>query len=103
MPTININHSSPFTARETFNKAKALLSQGEGLKKFDSHIQYQFDDSTMSGELNGRQFKARLNVTESGDKAHVSIVIDIPFPLIPFKGQIQASIEEKLNQLLDRA
>ena len=99
MPTININHSSPLTARQAFNKAKELLSQGEALKKFDSHLQYQFDDSKMTGEIKGRQFKAKLSVTESGDQSQVSILIDIPFLFAAFKGQIQNSIEKKLDQL----
>ena len=101
MPTINITHPSSLTAKETFNKVRELLSQGEAFKKFENNIQFQFDDSKMTGEVKSSHFKAKLNVTESGgDKAHVSILIDIPFLFTAFKGQVKASIEEKLNQLL---
>ncbi len=100
MPKININHPSPLTAKETFNKVKELLSNEEGFKKFDNSIQNHFDDSKMTGEVKGGQFKAKLDVTESGDQSLVSIVIDIPFLFMAFKGQVTTSIEKKLNQLL---
>lgn len=103
MPTININHSSPLTAEETFKKVKKLLSHKEEFKKFDNNIQYQFDDLKMTGEIKGSQFKAKLNVKNSGNKSLVSITIDIPFLLMAFKNQVKSSIEKQLNQLLSQS
>ena len=100
MPTINITHSSPLTEKETFKKVKELLSQKEEFKKFDNNIQCQFDDSEMTGEVKGSQFKARLNITRSKNQCLVSITIDIPFLLMGFKNQVKASIEKELNQRL---
>ena len=100
MPAINIEHLSQLPAKECYNKVKDLLSRGDLLKKFDNQIQYQFDDSKMTGEIKGGQFKASVNVTESGENSKVSITIEIPFLFSAFKGKIQSSIEKQLKELI---
>ncbi len=59
-----------------------------------------FDDSKMSGIAKGSKFNAELKVNETGGNSAVSIVLDLPFLLSPFKGQIKSTVEKKLNALL---
>ena len=100
MPKININHQSPFSAQKTFKKVKELLSKKEGLGPIGSNIQCNFDEEQRTGELTGQQFKAKINVVESGESSQVLIVIDIPLVMMAFKGKVKTTIEEKLNQFL---
>lgn len=59
-----------------------------------------FNDSTMSGVAKGGKFSADLKVADKGGASAVSITVDIPLLLSPFKGQIQSTIEKKLASLL---
>jgi hypothetical protein len=100
MPKVNIDFNSPLKAEETFKKVKNLLATDEGIRKIDSSIQCQFDDSKMCGDVKGSKFKAEMNVKANGDKSQVSIIVDLPMLLGAFKGQVKSTIEKKLGQIL---
>ncbi len=100
MPKVNIDYKSPLQAQETFEKVKEFLSNDESIKKIDSSIQTDFNDSNLSGDLKGSKFKAHMAVKESGDKSDVSIVVDLPMLLGAFKGQVKSTIEKKLQKVL---
>ncbi|MEM7645940.1 MAG: polyhydroxyalkanoic acid system family protein [Pseudomonadota bacterium] len=100
MPKVNIDYNSPLNAQETFQRVKDVLANDEGLKKIDANIQSSFDESALSGDLKGSKFKAQMSVKEAGDKANVSIVVDLPMLLGAFKGQVKSTIERKLEKAL---
>lgn len=100
MPKVNIDYKSPLNAQETFAKVKDFLSNDESIRKIDSDIKADFNDSNLSGDLKGSKFKAQMNVKESGDHSDVSIVVDLPMLLGAFKGQVKSTIEKKLNKVL---
>ena len=100
MPKVNIDYKSPLKAQETFEKVKNFLSNDESIKKIDSSIEADFDDSSLSGDLKGSKFKAQMNVKESGDSSDVSIVVDLPMLLGALKGQVKSTIEKKLSKVL---
>jgi len=100
MPKVNIEQKSPLKAEETFNKVKDMLSSDESLQKMDNSIKFDFDDSSKTGTVNGNKFKAKVGVKEVGDKSEVSIIVDLPMLLSPFKGQVKSTIEKKLAKIL---
>jgi hypothetical protein len=100
MPKVNIDYKSPLQAEETFSKVKDFLDNDESIKKIDKGIQANYDDSSMSGDLKGSKFKAKMNVSPAGEGSEVSIVVDLPMLLGAFKGQVKTTIEKKLNKLL---
>ena len=100
MPKVNIDFNSPLDAQETFNRVKDVLANDEGLKKIDSSIQCQFDESSLSGDVKGSKFKAQMSVKDSGGSANVNIVVDLPMLLGAFKGQVKSTIERKLEKAL---
>lgn len=100
MPKVNIDYKSPLNAQETFQKVKDFLANDESIKKIDSSIQADFNDSQMSGDLKGSKFKAQMNVKESGETSNVSIIVDLPMLLGAFKGQVKTTIEKKLSKVL---
>lgn len=100
MPKVNIDVPSKYNAPETFTKIKKLFDESSEIKKFDPQMACTFDDSKMSGIAKGSKFNAELKVNETGGNSAVSIVLDLPFLLSPFKGQIKSTVEKKLNALL---
>ena len=100
MPKVNIDYQSPLDAQETFNRVKTFLSTDESIRKIDSSIVCDFNDSSKSGDLKGKKFKAQMSVDEQGDKSTVSIIVDLPLMFTAFKGQVKSTIEKKLSKVL---
>ncbi len=100
MPKVNIDVPSTFNAQETFTKIKSFFDESSDLKKFDPKMACTFNDSQMSGVAKGDKFNAEMKVSTSGTTSMVSIVLDLPLLLTPFKGQIKSTVEKKLNALL---
>ena len=100
MPKVNIDHSSPHNASDTFSKVKEMLTSDESLKKIDNSIQCTFDEGSLTGSVDGTKFKAKVDVQEQGDKSRVNIIVDLPMLLSPFKGKVKTTIEKKLAKIL---
>lgn len=100
MPKVNIDYNSPHDAQETFKRVKDVLSNDEGLKKIDSSLSCDFNDSSLSGDIKGSKFKAHMNVKDAGSSSNVSIIVDLPMLLGAFKGQVKSQIEKKLEKAL---
>jgi hypothetical protein len=100
MAKVNIDVPSKFNAQDTFTRIKKLFDESSELKKFDPQMACTFNDAQMSGVAKGGKFSAELKVNGSGDNSAVSIVLDLPMLLSPFKGQIKSTVEKKLNALL---
>lgn len=100
MSKVNIDVPSKYAAQETFTKIKGLFGENSEIKKFDPEMACTFNDAQMSGVAKGGKFSAELKVNGSGDNSSVSIILDLPFLLTPFKGQIKSTVEKKLNALL---
>lgn len=100
MPKVNIDVPSKYSASETFTKIKSLFDESSEIRKFDPQMACTFNDAQMSGVAKGSKFDAELKVSDAGPSSAVSIVLDLPFLLTPFKGQIKSTVEKKLNALL---
>lgn len=100
MPKVNIDVNSKYNATETFEKLRGLFNEGSEIQKFDPSISCDFDDAAKSCRAKGSKFKADVKVNETGDTSAVSVVVDLPMLLGPFKGQVKSKVEQKLKALL---
>lgn len=100
MPKVNIEYDSPLDAEATFAKVKEMLNSDADLRAIDSSIKFNFDDKARCGSAQSTKFKADINVSDQGSCSAVSIVVDLPFLLGAFKGQVKSSIEKKLAKIL---
>ena len=100
MPKVNIDIDSKYAPQETFAKIKKFFEEPGELKKYDPDISCDFNDPQMSGVAKGSKFSADMKVQPKGDTAAVNIVLDLPFLLSPFKGQIKSTVERKLGAIL---
>lgn len=96
MPKFSIDHSSQHPAPETFEKLKGFFDKAEDIRRIDPKVQYTFDDAKLTGKANGSQFKADIQVVPAGPGCKVTVTVDLPFLLSPFKGKIQEMISHKL-------
>ncbi len=99
MPKFTIDHKTSHAAPETYKKMKEVLSGGE-MSKFDSKIQCNFNDQQQQCSVLGSQFKAEVHVKDLNPGSLVSIIVDLPFLLSPFKGKVQEGLVKMLNKHL---
>ncbi|MBY0384277.1 polyhydroxyalkanoic acid system family protein [bacterium] len=100
MPKVNVDVNSKYTAQETFSKIKSIFGENSEIKKFDAQMVCNFNDSQLSATAKGGKFSADISVNPQGDQSQVSIVVEVPFLLSAFKGQIKSTIEKKLSHML---
>ena len=100
MPKFKIEHPSTKDADETYKTIKSFLSKENEIVKLDAKAQCTFNDSKKSASILGTQFKAEMNVAPEGPTSQISITVDLPFLLMPFKGKIQESLVKMLKKHL---
>ncbi|HWU43551.1 MAG TPA: polyhydroxyalkanoic acid system family protein [Bdellovibrio sp.] len=100
MPKFTIDHQSSHNAQEAYTKIKEFLANDQDIRKFDPKIQCQFNDGAMSCKMNGSQFKADMNVAAAGNGSKVSVTVDLPLLLSPFKGKVTETLQKKLAKYL---
>ncbi|WP_374034031.1 polyhydroxyalkanoic acid system family protein [Bdellovibrio bacteriovorus] len=100
MPKFTIDHSSNHSAEEAYKKIKEFLSNDQDIRRFDPKIQCSFDDGTKCANLKGSQFKADMTVAAAGAGSKVSVTVDLPLMLTPFKGKVTETLQRKLAKYL---
>lgn len=100
MPKFTIDHHSTHKAEDAYNKIKEFLSNDEDLRRFDSKLECFFNDMSMIANLKGSQFKADMVVVTVATGSKISVTVDLPLMLSPFKGKVQETLQKKLAKYL---
>lgn len=100
MPKFTIDHSTSLATPEAFVKIKEFLGHEEGIRRFDPKVQCQFNDSNHSCSIKGSQFNAELKILAENSGSKVSVTIDLPLMLTPFKGKVQETLSKQLKKYL---
>ena len=100
MPKVNIQSETNLSAQEAYEKVKDLLNNDAGLKKLDPKYACDFDDASLSGNANGKMFKAAMKVSEKGSGSSVEIIVDLPLKFALAKGMVKSTLEKKLIKIL---
>ncbi len=100
MPKFTIEDPTTSAPDAIFGKVKDLLSQGHEIKKFDAKAQVTFDEGKKSAQIKGSQFKAEMSVAPTKQGSTVSVVVDLPLLLTPFKGKIEETLKKMLSKHL---
>lgn len=100
MPKVNIEHECALDDKSCLTKIKSFFEQDQDLKKLDPKISVNFDKNTGAGKVTGSQFKADILVKPMADGSKVTVVVDLPLLLSPFKGKVQEMIQKKLAKHL---
>ncbi len=100
MPKINVDHQTTASTDEAFKKIKEFFETDTDLRKIDPNIKVSFKESDKTGKATASQFSANIEVKASGKGSVVSVVVDLPMLLTPFKGKVQETLEKKLKKYL---
>lgn len=100
MPKISVDHKSTKSAPEALGILKNFFETDQDLRRLDPKLSCDFSESTLSGKVNGSQFKANIAVKADGHGSQVSVVIDLPLLLSPFKGKVEETLKKKLSKFL---
>lgn len=100
MPKFTVDHETSHASEAAYGKLKQFLSKPGELKKFDPKTECSFNDALQTCSIKGSQFKAEVSVQKSGEGSKVSISVDLPFLLSPFKGKVQESLTKMLAKQL---
>ena len=58
-----------------------------------------WDDKKCSAKIDGGQFSGAVQVLPEGKDSCVSIKIDLPILLIPFKSKVEAELKKHLSRV----
>ena len=100
MGKFTVEHECSQNPQEAYTKIKGLFEKEVDLTRYDSNAKCHFDDGKMCCQIKGGQFNATLNVLAKGPGSKVSIVVDLPFLLMAFKGKIEESLTKMLKKHL---
>lgn len=100
MPKFTIDHQSKHNPEEAYEKIKEFLENDQDIRRFDPKLQCSFNDGCKKASMKGSQFKADMEVLSSGDGCKVSVTVDLPLMLTPFKGKVQDTLQRKLTKYL---
>ena len=103
MPKFNVKHKSSQSAKDAYSAIKKFLGDDKDLKKLDAKLECSFDDSAMSCKMTGSQFKAHFTIAAPSNGDHgstVTVTVDLPLLLTPFKGKVTETLQKKLAKYL---
>lgn len=100
MPKISIDHQTNLPPSEAFQRIKNFFEKEEDIRRLDPNMKCTFAEDKMTGQAKGSQFKADVSVLAQGSGSKVSVVVDLPLLLSPFKGKIQETVQRKLSKHL---
>ncbi|GIL17695.1 MAG: hypothetical protein BroJett040_14460 [Oligoflexia bacterium] len=100
MPKVEVKHKSTVGPQDAMGKIKTFFETDQDLRRLDPKIECNFPNGSTSGKVKGSQFKADIVVTQDGTGSAISVVIDLPLLLAPFKGKVEESIKKKLGRYL---
>ena len=100
MPKFTVEHSTSTNAIEAFEKVKKFLLEDADLKKIDPQLKVEFNEPLKQCQIKSSKFKSEVQIETSGASTKVSILVDLPLLLSPFKSQISEMLKKKLMQHL---
>ena len=100
MPKISVQHQSSLPAAEALDKIKNFFETDKDLQRIDPGLKCDFNPSNMKGQVHGKQFKADVTVSTQSPGCSVSVIIDLPLILTPFKGKVEETVKRKLSKYL---
>jgi hypothetical protein len=90
MPKVTVSCQSNCSTEEAFSRVRKVLENDQDLRKLDAQYKCQFDETKLTGQANGKHFKAQMSIAGK----------DLPLALSLAKGLVQKTLQRKLDQAL---
>ncbi len=100
MAKFTVEHKSSKKVDHAFQELKTFLEKDPDLRRFDPKMDCVFDEKGKIATIKSSQFKANVEVVEHEKGSQISIHVDLPLLLTPFKGKVQEMLQKKLSKYL---
>jgi hypothetical protein len=100
MAKVTVKQSSSQPAAAAFEKICKMLDQDPGLRKLDPSYKCEFNAQQLTGSAKGSKFSADMRVSPSDAGSEVTIVVELPLLLSPFKTVVESTLKNKLEKAL---
>lgn len=97
MPKVNVEQSVKGSGEDVYKAVKKYLTERGTLEKLGGEIVWEDDSRT--GSIESDKFSGEIEVNEDGAESLVTISIDLPFLLAPFKGKVKEELSKHLSRL----
>lgn len=101
MPKFTLEHQSSSPQPEAFSTLKNFLKEDTEFRRFDPKMELSFDESQNRLFIKSSQFKAEIHVKDlTSQGSHITVIVDLPLLLAPFKSKVQETLQRKLKKYL---
>ncbi len=97
MPQVKVNHEIEGKKKDVYKAVKTYLNGRDTLKKLGADIDW--DDAGHSGAIEASNFKGEIVVVEKSGSSTVTITIDLPLLLTPFKSKVEEELKKHLGRV----
>lgn len=97
MPKVNVEHSVSGSGEDVYKAVKKYMTERGTLEKLGGEIIWE--DSSLTGSIESDKFSGEIEVSENSGESLVTITIDLPFLLAPFKGKVKEELTKHLSRL----
>jgi hypothetical protein len=97
MPKVVVTQAIEGKKSDVYHAVKSYLTGRDTLKKIGAEMQW--DDKSCGGQIEADSFSGEIAVEEKGKTAHVTITIDLPLLLSPFKGKVEEELKKHLGRV----
>ena len=97
MPQVKVTHEIKGKKQAVYSAVKEYLDGRDTLDKLGAKMVW--NDKACEGKIEAGNFSGALEVSEKGGESSVSISIDLPLLLSPFKGKVQEELKKHLSRV----
>lgn len=102
MPQVKIEKEISLSPDEAFDKIASMLKNSKELKQVEPNLEVKEDPKNHEIKAKGKKINGSAKVTALTDGSggsQIHLEIELPWTLAPFKGLVQAKLEEKVSQM----
>lgn len=97
MPKVAVEQEVKGSPDKVYAAVKEYMQGRDTLKKLGAEIEWK--DKAKSAVISGGSFAGAISVAGDAKKSLVSITIDLPLLMSPFKGKVKEELEKHLSRL----
>lgn len=97
MPKVEVEQEVKGSTEKVYAAVKQYMQGRDTLTKLGAEIEWK--DKANTAMISGSNFAGEILVEGDGKKALVTISIDLPFLLSPFKGKVKDELEKHLSRI----
>ncbi len=97
MPQVKVSHEIKGKKQAVYAAVKEYLEGRETLDKLGAKMVW--NDKACEAKIEAGNFSGGLEVDEKGGTTNVTISIDLPLLLSPFKGKVQEELKKHLSRV----